>query len=218
MNNLNARRGHTLTPQLILLFAVLLVYATAGHADGIAALHAFIADTQTAQANFSQTVLSKQGVAKQQSSGTMKFSRPGKFRWTYLTPFKQIIVGDGKQIYLYDLDLEQVTIKHYDTTLGSSPAALLAGSNAIEKFYALKDIGEHDGLTWLDATPKDPDSTFKYIQLGFDQHTLVEMKILDNFGLTTLLKLSQMERNPKLPADTFKFVPPAGVDVLSDSK
>ncbi|MHB1676572.1 MAG: outer membrane lipoprotein chaperone LolA [Sulfuriferula sp.] len=203
---------------LIILFATLLFYAASSYADGIAALQTFIADTQSAQANFSQTVLDKRGLTKQRSTGTMIFSRPGKFRWTYQTPFKQIIVGDGKKIYLYDIDLEQVTIKHYDSTLGSSPAALLAGNNAIEKFYVLKDTGNHDGLTWLSAIPKDPNSAFKQIQMGFDQHTLVEMKILDNFGLTTLLQLSQLKRNPKLPADTFKFIPPAGVDVLSDSK
>ncbi len=202
----------------LLLLLALLFYATGSHADGIAALHAFIADTHTAQADFSQTVLNKEGKIKQQSTGTMIFSRPGKFRWTYDTPFKQIIVGDGKRIYLYDIDLEQVTVKHYDTALGSSPAALLAGDNAIEKFYTLTDTGTRDGLSWLTAVPKDHDSAFKQIQMGFDRNTLTEMKILDNFGLTTVLKLSRLQRNPKLPPDTFKFVPPAGVDVLSDSK
>lgn len=215
MNTMNLPKN---MPKLLLLLLTLLFYATGSQADGIAALHAFIADTHTAQADFSQTVLDKEGKIKQQSAGTMIFSRPGKFRWTYETPFKQIIVGDGKQIYLYDIDLEQVTVKHYDTTLGSSPAALLAGDNAIEKFYVLTDTGNRDGLTWLNAVPKDRDSAFKQIQMGFDRNTLTEMKILDNFGLTTVLKLSRLQRNPKLPAGTFKFVPPAGVDVLSDSK
>ncbi|HET9112324.1 MAG TPA: outer membrane lipoprotein chaperone LolA [Burkholderiales bacterium] len=205
-------------PQLILLLITLFFYATGCRADGIAALQAFIADTHSAQADFSQTVLDKAGKIKQQSAGTMVFSRPGKFRWTYETPFKQIIVGDGKKIYLYDTDLEQVTIKHYDTTLGSSPAALLAGDNAIEKFYVLTDTGNSDGLTWLKAVPKDRDSAFRQIEMGFDRNTLTEMKILDNFGLTTVLRLNRLQRNPKLPAGTFKFVPPAGVDVLSDSK
>ena len=204
--------------KLLLLTLALLFYATGSRADGIAALHAFIAGTHTAQADFSQTVLGKEGKIKQQSAGTMIFSRPGKFRWTYETPFKQLIVGDGKKIYLYDTDLEQVTVKHYDTTLGSSPAALLAGDNAIEKYYVLSDTGNKDGLDWLTAVPKDRDSSFKQIQMGFDRNMLTEMKILDNFGLTTVLRLSRLQRNPKLPPDTFKFVPPAGVDVLSDSK
>lgn len=204
--------------KISVLLALFLLYTANAGATGIEALQAFITDTKTAQANFTQTVLDKNGHVKQESTGTMIFSRPGKFRWTYLTPFQQIIVGNGNKISLYDVDLAQVTIKHLDATLGSSPAALLAGSNAIEKFYLLKDAGHHDGLTWLTATPKDQDNTFQQIQMGFDQHNLVEMRIHDNFGMTTLLKLSHMLRNPKLPANTFQFTPPAGVDIISDSK
>lgn len=200
------------------LLAALLFYTASAGANGIDALKAFIADTQTAQANFTQTVLDKNGNTKQQTSGTMAFSRPGKFRWSYQKPFEQIIVGDGTKIYLYDADLEQVTIKQLGQALGSSPAALLAGDNEIEKFYTLTDAGSHDGLTWLTATPRDKDSSFNQIQMGFNQRTLAEMKIRDNFGLTTVLKLSQLQRNPRLPASTFKFTPPAGVDVISDSK
>jgi outer membrane lipoprotein carrier protein len=200
------------------LLAALLLYTASASANGIDALKAFIADTKTAQAEFSQTVLDKNGTAKQQTSGTMAFSRPGKFRWSYRKPFEQIIVGDGNKIYLYDVDLEQVTIKQLGQALGSSPAALLAGDNEIEKFYVLADAGTHDGLTWLTATPKDKDGSFNQIEMGFNEHTLAEMKIRDNFGLTTVLKLSHLERNPKLPASTFKFTPPPGVDVISDSK
>ncbi len=187
-------------------------------ATGISELKAFIAQTKTAEAHFNQMVLDKAGKVKQQTQGTMAFSRPGKFRWSYDKPYEQLIVGDGNKIYLYDVDLAQVTIKKLDATLGSSPAALLAGNNEIEKFYNLTEAGKRDGLTWLTATPKDKDSSFNQIQMGFSQNNLVEMRIRDNFGLTTQLKLSQLVRNPKLPASTFSFTPPAGVDVISDSK
>lgn len=187
-------------------------------ATGISELKAFIAQTKTAEAHFNQMVLDKAGKVKQQTQGTMAFSRPGKFRWAYDKPYEQLIVGDGNKIYLYDVDLAQVTIKKLDATLGSSPAALLAGNNEIEKFYNLTEAGKRDGLTWLTATPKDKDSSFNQIQMGFSQNNLVEMRIRDNFGLTTQLKLSQLVRNPKLPASTFSFTPPAGVDVISDSK
>jgi chaperone LolA len=187
-------------------------------ASGVTELKAFIAQTKTAHAHFNQVVLDKAGNAKQQTQGTMAFSRPGKFRWSYDKPYEQLIVGDGNKIYLYDVDLSQVTIKKLDQALGSSPAALLAGNNEIEKFYTLSEAGTHDGLTWLTATPKDKDSSFNQIKMGFSQSNLVEMRILDNFGLTTQLKLSQLVRNPKLPASTFSFTPPAGVDVISDSK
>lgn len=187
-------------------------------ASGVTELKVFIAQTKTAQAHFNQVVLDKAGNAKQQTQGTMAFSRPGKFRWAYDKPYEQLIVGDGNKIYLYDVDLAQVTIKKLDQALGSSPAALLAGNNEIEKFYTLSEAGTHDGLTWLTATPKDKDSSFSQIQMGFSHSNLMEMRIRDNFGLTTQLKLSQLVRNPKLPASTFSFTPPAGVDVISDSK
>lgn len=203
--------------KLSLLAALLLYTANAG-ANGIDALKAFVADTRTAKADFSQTVLDKNGATRQQTSGTMAFSRPGKFRWAYQKPFEQLIVGDGSKIYLYDVDLQQVTIKQLDQALGSSPAALLAGNNEIDKFYMLADAGTHDGLTWLSATPKDKDGSFNQILMGFNQRTLAEMRIRDNFGLTTVLKISHLERNPKLPPSTFKFTPPPGVDVISDSK
>ena len=202
----------------ILLSLILAILPATSFATGITELKAFIAQTKTAQAHFSQVVLDKAGNAKQQTQGTMAFSRPGKFRWSYDKPYEQLIVGDGNKIYLYDVDLAQVTIKKLDQALGSSPAALLAGNNEIEKFYTLSEAGTHDGLTWLTATPKDKDSSFSQIQMGFSHSNLMEMRIRDNFGLTTQLKLSQLVRNPKLPASTFSFTPPAGVDVISDSK
>ncbi|MEQ1667587.1 MAG: outer membrane lipoprotein chaperone LolA [Sulfuriferula sp.] len=202
----------------ILLSLILAILPVTSFATGISELKTFIAQTKTAQAHFNQVVLDKNGNAKQQTQGTMAFSRPGKFRWSYDKPYEQIIVGDVNKIYLYDVDLAQVTIKKLDQALGSSPAALLAGNNEIEKFYTLSEAGTHDGLTWLTATPKDKDSSFNQIQMGFSQNNLVEMRIRDNFGLTTQLKLSQLVRNPKLPASTFSFTPPTGVDVISDSK
>jgi outer membrane lipoprotein carrier protein len=200
------------------LSLILAVLPVTSFATGVSELKAFISQTKTAQAHFNQVVLDKNGNAKQQTQGTMAFSRPGKFRWSYDKPYEQLIVGDGSKIYLYDVDLSQVTIKKLDQALGSSPAALLAGNNEIEKFYTLTEAGTHDGLTWLTATPKDKDSSFNQIQMGFSHNDLVEMRIHDNFGLTTQLKLSQLVRNPKLPASTFSFTPPAGVDVISDSK
>lgn len=202
----------------ISLLAALILYTATASADGMDALKAFITDTKTAQGDFTQTVLDKNGKIKQQTSGTMAFSRPGKFRWSYQKPFEQLIVGDGSKIYLYDTDLAQVTIKKMDQAIGSSPAALLAGNNEIEKFYVLADAGTHDGLTWLTATPRDKEGSFNQIEMGFNQRSLSEMKIRDNFGLTTVLKISHLERNPRLPASTFKFTAPPGVDVISDSK
>ncbi len=198
------------------LLALLLFFSTQTQAGGIDALRAFIAGTKTAQAQFSQTVYDKHHAVRQQSGGTMSFSRPGKFRWVYQAPFAQIIVGDGHKIYLYDEDLAQVTIKRMDNAIGSSPAALLAGDNAIEKYYTFKDTGTHDGLAWLTATPKDSNSSYRQIDMGFDHSQLVRLNIQDNFGSTTELVLSHLKRNPTLPASDFQFTPPPGVDVVSD--
>lgn len=202
----------------ILLAAALFSLPTGAPASSIDALKAFVADTQTARAAFTQTVLDKNGKPRQQSSGTMAFARPGKFRWVYQKPYEQVIVGDGGKIWLYDADLEQVTIRHLNQALGSSPAALLAGSKDIDKFYTLKDAGSRDGLAWLEAHPRDKESTFDSVRMGFAKNTLVAMEIRDNFGQTTLLKFTGLERNPALPASDFKFTPPKGVDVISDEK
>ena len=201
-----------------LLLAALLAFSSAAMADSIDALKAFVADTKTARASFTQAVLDKSGKVRQQSSGTMVFARPGKFRWVYQKPFEQVIVGDGSKIWLYDADLQQVTIKQLGQALGSSPAALLAGSKDIDKFYTLKDAGSRDGLEWLEATPKDKESTFTGVRMGFAQNTLAAMEIKDNFGQTTVLKFAGLERNPSLPASEFRFTPPKGVDVISDQK
>lgn len=200
------------------LFTALLIFSASAAATSIDALKAFVADTQTARATFTQTVLDKSGHARQQSSGTMAFARPGKFRWVYEKPYEQVIVGDGKKIWLYDADLEQVTIRKLGQALGSSPAALLAGSKDIDKFYTITDAGTRDGLEWLEARPKDHESTFENVRMGFSKNTLVAMEIKDNFGQTTVLKFAGLERNPALPASDFHFTPPKGVDVISDDK
>ncbi|MDD4929449.1 MAG: outer membrane lipoprotein chaperone LolA [Gallionella sp.] len=191
--------------------------ATAAQAGAIEKLKTFIAATHSAQANFSQEVLDQDGRRIQSASGIMQFQRPGKFRWIYQTPYEQIIVGDGVKFWLYDKDLNQVTVKKLDAALGSSPAALLAGSNEIERGFVLRENGSRGGLEWLQATPKAQDSSFAAVLMGFDaQAGLVLMELNDTFGHKTVLRFSAMQRNPKLPAQQFQFTPPAGADVISD--
>ncbi|MEO6422836.1 MAG: outer membrane lipoprotein carrier protein LolA, partial [Candidatus Nitrotoga sp.] len=147
----------------------------------------------------------------------MQFVRPGKFRWVYQKPFEQLIVGDGEKFWLHDVELNQVTMKKIDAALGSSPAALLSGSNEIERGFELKDNGTKDGLEWLEATPRAQDTSFQKILMGFDaQSELIIMELQDAFGHTTVLRFSKMERNPKLSPQLFKFVPPKGTDVLGE--
>jgi len=186
-------------------------------AGAIEKLKSFIATTHSGQADFTQAVLDQNGKRIQSASGVMQFQRPGLFRWTYQKPYEQIIVGDGAKFWLYDKDLNQVTVKKLDAALGSSPAALLAGSNEIERGFALKETGQRDGLEWLQATPKSQESNFSAVLMGFDaQAGLVAMELNDAFGHKTVLRFSTMQRNPKIPAQQFQFTPPEGADVLSD--
>jgi chaperone LolA len=199
---------------LLMLFLSLPLFA---HAGAIDKLKTFIAATRSAQADFTQEVLDQNGKRIQSASGVMQFQRPGKFRWEYRKPYEQLIVGDGAKFWLYDADLNQVTVRKLDAALGSSPAALLSGSNEIERDFALSESGARDGLDWLEAQPKSPDSSFERIRMAFDaQSGLAVMELKDMFGHKTVLRFSALKRNPKLPEQLFKFTPPNGADVLGE--
>jgi len=196
--------------------ATLAVCREADAAGAIEKLRAFVAQTQSARAEFSQKVLDKGGKSTQSSSGKLTFSRPGKFRWEYRKPYEQLIVGDGEKLWVYDKDLNQVTVKKLQGALGSSPAALLAGSNEIEEYYNLDAKGVKGGLDWLEAYPKDSDSMFQKVRMGFKGNTLDTMELHDHLGQITVIRFSRIERNPRLAADAFRFTPPDGADLLED--
>ena len=198
----------------VFLFFVLPLNAHAGATDK---LKNFIASTRSGQANFTQVVQDKSGKRIQGASGIMQFQRPGKFRWTYQKPYEQLIVGDGVKFWLHDVELNQVTVKKLDAALGSSPAALLSGNNEIERSFVLKDIEEREGLEWLQATPKAKDTSFEIILMAFNaQSDLVVMELRDTFGHNTVLRFSNLQRNPNLAASLFSFTPSKGADVLGE--
>lgn len=198
------------------ILLVLLALNGAVHAGGIDRLKGFIAGARTAEADFTQTVTDRAGRVSQQASGKMAFARPGKFRWDYSAPYEQVIVSDGAKLWLYDKDLEQVSVKPLADAIAGTPAALLAGDNAIEKYFTLKDAPDADGLEWLEATPKNRDTTFERIRMGFRGDALVQMDLFDFFGQRTTLKLARLVRNPAIPAARFAFTPPKGADVIGE--
>ncbi len=204
------------TRTLCVLLASLLFAAGTAHADSLAQLKQFMDGTRSARGNFSQQVFSKSGRKPQQASGTFAFSRPGKFRWTYEKPYAQLLVGDGSKLWAWDQELNQVTTKKLGQALGSTPAAILAGDNSLEKNFTLQDDGAADGMEWVEARPKADDSSFERIRMGFSGGQLKAMVLHDNFGQTTSLNFLQMERNPSLDAGLFRFVPPKGADVVGD--
>ena len=180
------------------------------------ALKGLLTQTTTAKGRFAQMVLDKNLKLLQQSTGSMQFSRPGKFRWEYDKPYEQIIVGDGERLWVYDKDLNQVTERKLDRALGASPAALLAGSNEIDKSYTLTNIGNQEGLDWLEAVPKSKDTAFERIRLGFGKTGLDAMELRDQFGQVTVIRFAEIQRNGKLAADAFTFTPPKGADVIRE--
>ena len=201
-------------PTFVLLLGGLLALPV--HAGPIEKMREFIQQTRSARAVFTQTVADSSGQISQKASGTVQFQRPGKFRWTYSKPYEQLIVGDGETLWIYDKDLNQVTQRKLDKALGSSPAALLAGADDIEKYFSLDAIGKKGKLDWLEVRPYDEDSLFDKVRMGFNKNTLEVMELFDHFGQKTTIMLSRLERNPVTPADTYTFTIPNGADVVTE--
>jgi outer membrane lipoprotein carrier protein len=179
----------------------------------------FVASTQSAKGDFVQRLVKNDnGTTKviNTSSGTFTFSRPGKFIWTYLKPYEQVLQADGDKLFIYDKDLNQVTTKKLGNALGSSPAAILFGSNDLEKNFTLKEGGTKDGLEWLEATPKSKDTTFDSIGIGLKNGTPVAMELHDSFGQVSLLTFNSFEKNPPLKPNSFVFTVPKGADVFNN--
>ena len=202
--------------QKIRLTAAIACWPLLAHAGAIEHLNDFLKNTRTLKAEFSQSVIGKNGRKPQNSSGTVAISRPGKLRWEIVKPYPQLVVGDGEKIWVYDPELKQVTVRKAGQAIGGSPAALLAGSNELEKNFALRETGDAEGLSWVEATPKRGDSGFEKVRIGLLGNELKAMELFDNFGQTTHIRFSRGERNPALAAGLFRFTPPAGTDVIGE--
>jgi len=198
------------------LLASGLAYCGVAHADAVTRFRTFVNTTPSATAQFEQKVYERSGKLVQESRGRFAFLRPGRFTWTYTAPNPQRIIGDGERVWIYDEDLNQVTVRRMAKALGSTPAALLAGSAEVEQAFELTDAGERDGLAWLDARPLDKEAGFEKIQLGLGVAGVQAMELTDQFGQTTRLRFSNLTRNPRIEADAFRFVPPKGADVLGE--
>ncbi len=183
-------------------------------AGAIDSLKKFNSDTDGLSGNFSQTVKSKKKT--QTTNGSFQILRPGLFKWEYTRPYKQTIVGDGKTIWLYDVDLAQVTKSSQDQTIGDSPAAILSNKTALESSYSLKEDGSSGGIDYVLASPKKNNAGYQYIRIGFKGDALAAMQLKDSFGNETSISFSNLNTKPNLSRNTFKFTPPKGVDVLSN--
>ena len=205
----------TITKSTIAALIATLALSGAAHAAALDQFKSFVATTKSAKGEFTQQQLRKSatGKAAPVSSGSFVFARPGKFIWNYQKPYDQLLQADGDQLYIYDKDLNQVTIKKLGNALGSSPAAILFGSNDLEKNFTLSEAGTRDGLEWLNAVPKARDTSFEQISIGLRNGVPEAMELKDNFGQTSVLKFTSFQRNPSLGAQQFSFQIPKGADV-----
>ncbi|MBG6076399.1 outer membrane lipoprotein chaperone LolA [Polaromonas sp. CG_9.11] len=208
-------------------FATFLIagFAHAACADGLESLESFVRTVGSGRADFSQVVTAParegQTARSKTSSGTFEFSRPNRFKFIYQKPFQQSIVADGQTLWLYDVDLNQVTARKQSAALGSTPAALIAAApdlRALQADFTLAAAPEKDGLEWVVATPKAKDGQLQAVRVGFRAGEkpagLAALEILDSFGQRSVLTFSKVEVNPSLPKDAFQFNPPKGADVI----
>lgn len=212
---LRLARRPLLAAGLALLAAAWLPSAQA--ASGIEQLRVFLTGTQSAKGEFTQRVTRRDGTAVgKPSRGSFVFQRPGRFRWIYEQPYEQVLVSDGQRLWLYDRDLNQVTVRKLAASLPASPASILFGANDFEREFEVAEDGAADGLAWIAARPRTRDTTFERIRIGFKDGLPAAMELVDSFGQTSRLAFSKLERNPRIEAETFRFVPPKGADVLEE--
>jgi outer membrane lipoprotein carrier protein len=169
------------------------------------------------QAQFEQVLTDRNGQIVDEASGSLAIKRPDRFRWDYREPHEQVIVADGSRVWLYDSDLEQVTVRKLDETLSATPAMLLSGEGALEDNFTVTQVQEDDGIQWVRMEPRRNDTDFKWVRLGFEGAVLKYMQLADKLGQTTRLEFSRVERNPPLDPSRFIFTVPPGADVIGDA-
>ncbi|MGR8930192.1 MAG: outer membrane lipoprotein chaperone LolA [Gammaproteobacteria bacterium] len=197
-------------------FLITLCHSVWAEEAPIAQLKTFLKANSALSADFKQVSFNKSGQAAQTSEGQFFLRRPGKFRWNYQKPFAQEIVSNAGKVWFYDVDLEQVTIKQLDDSLGSTPALLLTGQVNIDEKFNLEEQGSEDDMNWIRLSPKNEESGFKYILIGLNHGQLGGMELSDNFGQLTRIYFSNIKLNPQLDDALFDFIPPKGVDVFEN--
>lgn len=180
-------------------------------------LDKFLTDTQTMSANFKQTLKSGDGRMLQESAGTFYLQRPGKFRWNYTEPYPQEIVSDGERVWIYDVDLEQVTVQKQGTGRDNTPMALLQNRQRLEDAFEIHERGQEDGVYRIELLNKQLDTDFDRVMLGLDDKGLRFLQLHDQFDQTTHIFFTDLKSNPVLQPLLFEFTPPEGVDVFGGS-
>jgi outer membrane lipoprotein carrier protein len=220
--NLNApgvaRRVEGRTPVINLLFVIAMMMTFGVFAgEGEKLLDRFLSDTNTMSASFRQTLMSDNGFVMQESSGKFYLQRPGKFRWDYTQPYEQQIVSDGEKIFIYDVDLEQVTVQQQNNALSNTPMALMQGKVQLAESFDVEEMDNKDGVYRLKLNSKKADGDFNGIVVGVDKNGLRFLQLKDQFDQTTDIVFEDLQSNNRLQSSLFEFEPPPGVDVFGGS-
>ena len=196
----------------LLLLSILPVNVIAE--NGQTKLDAFLTGLQTLEADFTQRLLNQYGEELESSNGVLYLKRPGKFHWSYVEPYSQKLISDSKTLWVYDEDLEQLTIRDITGLLEDSPAAILGGDMDIDAHYIVSEQLNEDGERWLELTPRDTESQYHGIRLTFADTTLEQMILFDSLGRTTQIVFDNLVRNPDIDESLFQFAAPEGIDVI----
>jgi len=199
---------------LALAVVLALGSGSAWAAGAIDSLERFLAGTSSASGKFTQETVGSSSGRADHSEGSFAFERPGRFRWEVVKPYEQLMVADGEQVWFYDRDLEQVTVRPMAEAMGATPAAILFGSGGLDADFVLADAGEEGGLQWLLATPRSSDAGFERIRIGFGDALPRAMEVLDAFGRTVRFRFDSIDTSPDFAPGTFRFEVPAGTDVI----
>lgn len=201
----------------VLILLMLLVSNAALAADARSRLEAFAQGLNGLSGEFTQTTSDANGRVQEESKGTLALAAPRQFRWQYAEPFPQLIVADGNNVWIYDQDLEQVTVRNQSTEESQSPLTVLVDLSQLDRNYVVTALPDRDGMAWLAMTSREKEPSFKRIHIGFDAKAPVRMELEDLLGNRTEWRFSKWVRNPALPAATFAFTPPEGVDVIGEA-
>lgn len=199
---------------LTFVLAALFGISTTAAAAESTLLDRYFDGLQTLSAAFEQTLYDAQGSVTQTAQGRLSIQRPGRFRWDYDSPYRQLVLGDGQRIWTFDADLEQATVRPQDDALAGTPALLLSADQPPRSLFVIKPLPMRDDETWYELSPLAQDTQFNQLRLGFNGDSLVAMELIDGFDQLTVFRFSDGKRNGPVAAGLFKFVPPPGVDII----
>lgn len=196
--------------------ALLLALGPVSAGEAMDRLQRFTDDLRSFQAGFVQTRYDEDQNPVRESQGVAWLQRPGLFRWVYREPYEQTIVADGERLWVYDADLDQVTVREMERALATAPIMLLSGREPLSEQFEMHDRGEREGLYWVELRPKVQDTDFRRIFLGLDDETLKVMELRDQFDQATQIRFHHVEMNPQIDPARFRFTPPEGADVIGE--